>query len=180
MVCPRCIMAVKDILDKMNISYIEVRLGEVILSEPKINFDIKGLKQNLESIGFEIVEDKQVQYVERIKNIIIELIRNPEKNKNPYNYSHVLANQIGRDYHYLSKIFSEKEGITIEKFLIHQRVEYAKELLIYDEYNMSEIAHKLNYSSISHLSNQFKQVTGFSPTQFKRLQHKDRKTLDDI
>lgn len=180
MVCPRCIMAVKEILDRLGISYIEVRLGEVILSEPKNNVDLNALKKNLEEIGFELIEDKQLQYVEKIKSLIIELIRNPEGNKNPYNYSHYLANNIGRDYHYLSKIFSEKEGITIEKYLIHQRVEYVKELLIYDEYNLSEIANKLNFSSISHLSNQFKQITGFSPTQFKKMQDKDRRTLDEI
>jgi AraC-like DNA-binding protein len=138
------------------------------------------LKKELEAIGFELVENQQLKYVERMKSLIIDLVRNPEENKNPYNYSHYLAREIGKDYHYLSKIFSEKEGITVEKYLIHQRIEFVKELLIYDEYNLSEIADKLNYSSVSHLSNQFKQVTGFSPTQFKKLQDKDRRTLDDI
>jgi AraC-like DNA-binding protein len=173
-------MAVKAILDKLHISYIDVQLGEVFLSTPKSNIDMDELKKELEAIGFELVENQQLKYVERMKSLIIDLVRNPEENKNPYNYSHYLAREIGKDYHYLSKIFSEKEGITVEKYLIYQRIEFVKELLIYDEYNLSEIADKLNYSSVSHLSNQFKQVTGFSPTQFKKLQDKDRRTLDDI
>ena len=180
MVCPRCIMAVKDILNGLDIPYIEVRLGEVVLSEPKQGIDISSLKNELESIGFELIEDQQLKYVERIKSLIIDLVRNPESYDFPYNYSHFIADKIGKDYHYLSKIFSEKEGITLEKYIILQRIEYVKELLIYDEHNLSEIANMLAYSSISHLSNQFKQVTGFSPTQFKKLQHKDRKTLDDL
>jgi AraC-like DNA-binding protein len=180
MVCPRCIMAVKDILDKLNIEYIDVRLGEAIISQPKSSIDIQTLKNELEAIGFELIQDQQVQYVEKIKSLIIDLIRNPEENKNPYNYSRFISDQIGKDYHYLSKLFSEKEGITIEKYLILQRIEYVKELLIYNEYNLSEIADKLNYSSVSHLSNQFKQVTGFSPTEFKKMQDKDRRTLDEI
>ena len=180
MVCPRCIMAVKDILDKLSISYIDVKLGEVYLSQSKSNINTAELKNALEAIGFELIEDQQVKHVEQIKSLIIDLIRNPEENKNPYNYSHYLARQIGKDYHYLSKLFSEKEGITIEKYLIQQRIEYVKELLIYGEYNLSEIADQLNYSSVSHLSNQFKQLTGFSPSAFKKLQNKDRKTLDEI
>ena len=180
MVCPRCIMAVKGILDKLNISYIDVKLGEVILKESKTNIDLSLLQEELEAIGFELIQDQQVQYVEKIKSLIIDLVRHSEENKNPYNYSRFISDQIGKDYHYLSKLFSEKEGITIEKYLIFQRVEYVKELLIYDEYNLSEIADKLNYSSVSHLSNQFKQVTGFSPTEFKKLQNKERRTLDDI
>jgi AraC-like DNA-binding protein len=180
MVCPRCIMAVKEILDRLHISYIEVKLGEVILTQPKKNIDTGKLKQELEAIGFQLIEDQQVKYVERIKSLIIDLIRNPAENKNPYNYSHYISKEIGRDYHYLSKLFSEKEGITIEKYLITQRIEYVKELLIYDELNLSEIANSLNYSSVSHLSNQFKQITGLSPTAFKKLQDKERKTLDDL
>ncbi len=180
MVCPRCIMAVKDILNKLKIPYIEVRLGEVVISEPKHKIDMSSLKHGLEEIGFELIEDQQVKNVERIKSIVIDLVRNPENYDNPYNYSYYIADKMGRDYHYLSKMFSEKEGITLEKYIILQRIEYVKELLIYGEQNLSEISNMLNYSSISHLSNQFKQVTGFSPTQFKKSQHKDRKTLDEL
>jgi len=180
MVCPRCIMAVKDILNRHNVSYIDVRLGEVILSQPRLNLDLDAIKNDLEEIGFELIEDQQVKYVERIKSIIIDLIRNPGKYNSPYNYSHYISETIGKDYHYLSKIFSEKEGITLEKYIIMQRIEYVKELLIYDEHNLSEIANMLNYSSISHLSNQFKQVTGFSPSAFKKSQLSDRRSLDEI
>ncbi len=180
MVCPRCIMAVKDILDRLSISYIEVRLGEVILKQPQKEIDIPVLKKELENIGFELIEDQNVKYVEKIKSLIINHIRYPENYKTPYNFSYFIAEKTGKDYHYLSKLFSQKEGITIEKFIILQRVEYVKELLIYDEYNLSEIADKLNYSSISHLSNQFKQVTGFSPSAFKKLQKSERKPLDEL
>lgn len=178
MVCQRCIMAVQDILNKLNIPYIEVKLGEVVLKEPKENYDLKTLKTELHEIGFELIEDQQLQIVESIKNLIIALVRNPQENRNPYNFSTYLADKLGKNYHYLSNIFSEKEGITIEKYMILQRIEYAKELLIYDELNLSEIAIKLKYSNIAHLSNQFKQITGFSPTSFKKLQQKNRNPLD--
>lgn len=180
MVCPRCIMAVKDILGQLDIPFIDVRLGEVILKEPKENYDLVRLKEELHRVGFELIEDQQVQIVEKIKNIIIDLVRDPARHKSPYNFSNYLADKIGKNYHYLSNIFSEKEGITIEKYLILQRIEYVKELLIYDEYSLSEIAWKLSYSSVAHLSNQFKQVTGFTPTAFKKLQHKDRQSLDQL
>jgi len=173
-------MAVKDILGKLNINYIEVRLGEVVLSHPKDDVNMDALREELENLGFELIEDQQVRYIEQIKSLIIDLIRNPTKENKAYTYSHYIEREIGKDYHYLSKIFSEKEGITIEKHFILQRVEYAKELLIYDEYNLSEIADKLNYSSVSHLSNQFKQVTGFSPSAFKKNQLSGRKSLDDL
>lgn len=180
MVCPRCIMAVKDILENQDIPYIDVRLGEVILQHPREQYDLAGLRKELHDVGFELIEDQHVQIVERIKNIIIDWIRNPQNQKKTYNFSDFLAESIGKNYHHLSNVFSEKEGITIEKYMILQRIEYVKELLIYDEYSLSEIAWKLHYSSVAHLSNQFKQVTGFTPTAFKKLQHKDRKSLDQL
>ncbi len=180
MVCPRCIMAVQDILIKLEIPYIEVRLGEVILKEPKENYDLDPLQSELKKIGFELIEDKQLQLVESIKNLIIDLVRNPQESKNPYNFSIYLSDKLGKNYHYLSNIFSEKEGITIEKYMILQRIEYVKEMLIYDEFSLSEIAWKLNYSSVAHLSNQFKQITGFSPSAFKKLQHQNRNPLDQL
>jgi len=180
MVCPRCIMAVKDILEQQDIPYLDVRLGEVILKHPREEYNLDGLRKGLHDVGFELIEDQQVQVVERIKNIIIEWIRSPQHHKKMYNFSDYLAESIGKNYHYLSNVFSEKEGITIEKYMILQRIEYVKEMLIYNEYSLSEIAWKLNYSSVAHLSNQFKQVTGFSPTAFKKLQHKDRKSLDQL
>ncbi|MFP4620758.1 MAG: helix-turn-helix domain-containing protein [Bacteroidales bacterium] len=180
MVCPRCVMAVQNILDMLDFPYIEVRLGEVVLKEPKENYDLDTLKSELHKIGFELIEDSQLQMVERIKNLIIDLVRNPEDKKNPYNFSTYVADKVRKNYHHLSNVFSQKEGITIEKYMIRQRIEYAKELLIYDELSLSEIALKLNYSSVAHLSNQFKQITGFSPTAFKKLQHKGRRPLDRL
>ena len=180
MVCPRCIMAVKEILNRLQIDFIEVKLGEVFLTKPKEEYDLDRLKKELNSMGFELIEDQQVQFVEKIKATIIELIRYPADHKNPYNFSTYLARQLNKNYHYLSNLFSEKEGLTIEKYMILQKIEYVKELLIYDEYSLSEIAWKLSYSSVAHLSNQFKQVTGFSPTTFKKMQNKERKSLDQL
>ena len=180
MVCPRCIMAVESILQKLDIPYIEVRLGEATLSVPTEKIDRAQLKKELEAIGFELIENQQLRYVEQIKNIVLQFIRSPEIQQSQYTFSHYLSEQTGRDYQYLSKIFSEKEGITIERYIILQKIEYVKELLIYEEFNLSEIAMKLNYSSIAHLSNQFKQITGFAPTQFKKLQDKNRRPLDNI
>ncbi|MCF8335182.1 MAG: AraC family transcriptional regulator [Bacteroidales bacterium] len=180
MVCPRCVMAVQDILQMLNFPYIEVRLGEVVLKEPKEHYDLEALKAELHKIGFELIEDQHLQVVEGIKNIIIDLVRNPHEHPNLYNFSTYLADKLKKNYRYLSNVFSEKEGITIEKYMIRQRIEYAKELLIYDELTLSEIAWKLNYSSVAHLSNQFKQITGFSPTAFKKLQQRDRNTLDRL
>ena len=173
-------MAVQEILNKLDFPYIEVRLGEVILKEPKENYDLNTLQSKLKKVGFELIEDKQLQLVENIKNLIIDLVRNPQENKNPYNFSTYLSDKLGKNYHYLSNIFSEKESITIEKYMILQRIEYAKELLIYDELSLSEIAWRLNYSSVAHLSNQFKQITGFPPTAFKKLQHQNRNSLDQL
>lgn len=180
MVCPRCIMAVKDILNRLNIPYIDVKLGEAVLQRPREEFDLDALRAELQSLGFELIEDQQVQVVEKIKNIIIDWIRDPQNSKTPYNFSDYLAKSTGRNYHHLSNMFSAKEGITIEKYMILQRIEYVKELLIYNEYSLSEIAWKLKYSSVAHLSNQFKQVTGFSPTGFKKMQHKERRSLDQL
>lgn len=180
MVCPRCIMAVQDILIEHGIPYVEVKLGEILLKEFKDNLDLEALKQSLEELGFELIEDQQVQIVERIKLIIIDIVRNPENYHPTYNLSYILSDKLGRNYHYLSYLFSSKEGITIEKYMILQKIEFVKELLIYDELNLSEIAYKLHYSSIAHLSNQFKQVTGFSPTAFKKLQRQYRNPLDRL
>lgn len=180
MVCPRCVMAVQEILNKLEIPYIEVRLGEVVLKEPQKPDNLQTLRKELHDIGFELIEDQDLQVVEKIKNTIIDLVRNTRDKHNPYNFSDYLADRLNKNYHYLSNIFSEKEGITIEKYMILQKIEYVKEMLIYDELTLSEIAWKLKYSSVSHLSNQFKQVTGFSPTTFKKLQLKDRNPLDQI
>ena len=180
MVCPRCIMAVKDILARLKFDFIEVKLGEVFLAKPKEAYNLDQLKEELNKMGFELIQDQQVQFVEKIKATIIDLIRNPQNHKNPYNFSTYLSQHLGKNYHYLSNLFSEKEGITIEKYMILQKIEYVKELLVYDELSLSEIAWKLNYSSVAHLSNQFKQVTGFSPTNFKKMQNKERKSLDQL
>ena len=180
MVCPRCIMKVRQILESLQIPYIEVKLGEVILSESKENYDLDALQQELQKVGFSLIENQQVKLVEEIKHLVIDIIRNAEQYRQPYNVSAYLADRLNKNYRYLSYIFSVQENITIEKYIILQKIEYVKELLIYDELSLSEIADKLKYSSISHLSNQFKQVTGLSPSQFKNMQLKDRRSIDEI
>lgn len=179
MVCPRCIMAVRQILDKLEIPYLSVELGEAWLKQPLKDQQKAALRSELESIGFELLEDQRQQLVEQIKRSIIELVHQ-ENNELKINLSDFLAEQCHHDYSFLSKLFSEVCGITIEKYFIHQKIERVKELLAYNELSLSEIALLLNYSSTAHLSAQFKSVTGMTPTQFKQQESGMRKPLDQI
>lgn len=179
MVCPRCIMAVRQILDRLEIPYLSVKLGEVCLKQPLKDQQKITLQRELESIGFELLEDQRQQLVEQIKRSIIELVHQ-ENNELKVNLSDFLVEQCHRDYSFLSKLFPEVCGITIEKYFIHQKIERVKELLAYNELSLSEIALLLNYSSTAHLSAQFKSVTGMTPTQFKQQEGGMRKPLDQI
>jgi len=179
MVCPRCILAVKNILDKLNISYKEVNLGEIIMEEGEL-FNMEDLDVEFKAIGFEIIEDNKAKLVEKIKNSIVDLVQQYNTRDVKINYSEYISRKVGRDYTYLSNLFSETESITIEKFLIQQKIEKIKELLTYNEYTISEIAYQLHYSSVAHLSGQFKQVTGFTPSQFRKLKFHSRRGLDSI
>lgn len=179
MVCNRCIMAVQNELDRLGLTAENVGLGEVTLdSEPTAEEKTK-LEDALNRLGFELIDDKKSRIIEKIKNVIIELVHHQD-NDLKTNLSDVLSNNLHHDYSYLSKLFSEVEGTTIEKYFIAQKIEKVKELLVYDELSLSEIAYRLNYSSVAYLSNQFKKVTGLSPSHFKRIREDKRKPLDEV
>ena len=179
MVCNRCIKVVKDELEKLGLDVEDIKLGEVTVSSEK-TISKENVQTVLEENGFEILEDKSVKLIEKIKTLIISLVHHKSEGQTlSQNYSEIISREVGKDYHYLSQLFSAKEGITIEKFIIQQKIERVKELLIYDELSLSEIAYELNYSSVAYLSNQFKQITGMTPSQFKS-QKKGRKPLDMI
>ena len=179
MVCSRCIEAVEEEFRKAEVSVQSVHLGEVLLEKELDSQQKIIIKDRLAARGFELLEDKSSQLIEQIKKAIIGIIhqrdRHPEINNSTY-----LERQLGKDYKTLSQLFSSVEGITIERYMILQKVERAKELLIYDELNSSQIAYELGYSSVQHLSSQFKKVTGMSPTEFKKLRKPHRKSLDKL
>lgn len=180
MVCPRCIMAVKDALDQHNIKYSVVNLGEVFLDQELIHNQKKALKDTMEKLGFELLNDKKSQIIEKIKNTIVHMVHHQNEPEKIGKLTEQLPEILGQSYSSLSKFFSEVEGITIERYLILQKIEKAKELLVYEELNISEIAFKLNYSSSQHFSRQFKEITGLTPTIFLQNKGGLRKTLDKI
>lgn len=179
MVCRRCISSVRDTLTAMNIPYNAIHLGEVELVKPLEGYQRVSFSEKLQSLGFELLDDTESQLINAIKTYIVEMIHHGKHATNA-NISNALAQHLHKDYSTLSKLFSKVEGITIEKYILHQKVEKVKELLSYGEQSISEIAFEMNYSSSAHLSNQFKKVTGMTPTQFKKLKTNTRKALDHI
>lgn len=179
MVCARCEMAVETLLDEMNISVSSIKLGEVEISKILDDTEKKLLAEKLKSLGFELLDDKISKTIERIKNLIVNVVHH-QNEQLKVNLSHYLADDLKQDYSTLSNLFSETEGVTIEHYFIAQKIEKVKELLIYNELSLSEIAFQLNYSSVAHLSNQFKKTTGITPTQFKQLKEKKRKQIDEV
>lgn len=179
MVCNRCIIVVRQELDKLNIQYRDVALGEVEVGNELNKEQIEQFSSNLETLGFELLDDSKQQVIEKIKNAIIKWVHYNEGDKQ-YNFSAILSEKLHRDYSYLSNLFSEVEGITIEKYIINQKIEKVKELIIYDQLSLSEIAYKVGYSSVAHLSAQFKKVTGLTPSHFKQVGQNKRKPLDKI
>jgi AraC-like DNA-binding protein len=179
MVCDRCKTAVANALTNQHIPFQHIELGEVTLQGEPPKEKLAALKNNLEQLGFELIDDKKSKTIEKIKAEIIKAIHQP-KGKIKINFSSYLAEKIGKEYSSLSSLFSEVEGTTIEQYIIHQKIERAKELLVYNEFTLSEIADQLNYSSVAHLSNQFKKVTGLTPSHFKNLRHNTRKPLDKV
>jgi AraC-like DNA-binding protein len=169
MVSLRCKMLVKDELKKLGIAYENVDLGIVQLNEPISESDYIQLKANLAKSGLELLDDKKSILIERIKQVIIEMIHYADEMPQT-NYSDYISKKLNYDYTYLSNIFSETKGITIQQFIILHKIERVKELLLYDELNLTEISYKLNYSSIAHLSNQFKKMTGITPSSFKNME----------
>ena len=181
MVCNRCIKVVREELEKQDYKVEKIELGEVVITSDKQKFHVDKIKQSLEENGFELLDSRNANIIERVKILIIKLIHhNSTENLSDINIHDEIIKDAGLSYQYVSSLFSSMEGITIEKFIIHQKIEKVKELIVYDELTLSEIAYKLGYSSVQHLSNQFKKVTGLSPSYFKKLKSKKRKSLDKI
>jgi AraC-like DNA-binding protein len=179
MVSARCKMVVKEELKKLNLHFIVVDLGEVEIMETLSLGQREELKAGLFNSGLELMDDKRAVLIEKIKNAIIEMVHHTDE-PIKVNFSDYLSGKLNHDYTYLANLFSEIQGVTIEHFIINHKVERIKELIIYDELNISEIAWKMNYSSVAHLSNQFKKVTGLSPSHFKQLKNKRRSQIEDI
>ena len=179
MVCDRCIATVKKDLDDLGIGYSRIDLGTVELTGILEDTRKKQLDSILTEQGFELLEDKNSRLIESIKNEVLNLVRHPESRGN-VNYSQIISDKLLHDYNSLSSLFSSVEGITIEKYIILQKIEWVKELLFYDELNLNEIADKLDYSSVQHLSSQFKKVTGMTPTEYRKLGEKPRNPLDRL
>lgn len=179
MVCNRCIMVVRSQLEQLGLHPISVELGIVLLPDKVTDEVYHIMKETLEPFGFELIDDKKSQIIEQIKDAIIELVHYNNDDLR-VNLSDYLTSKFNRDYSYLSKLFSESTNITIEKYLIAQKIERAKELLVYGELSLNEIADKLNYSSAAYLSAQFKSVTGLTPSYFKKIKENKRKPLDEV
>lgn len=179
MVSNRCKLILKSELDHLGIEYNLLGLGEVELKEKPSALQQEELKTALLKWDFELMDDRKTILTERIKAVIIEMVH-LTKELPKTNYSDYISKKLLHDYTYLSNIFSEVENITIEHFIISHKIERAKEFLMYGEYNITEIAEMLNYSNVAHLSNQFKKVTGFTPTFFKAMKNKNRTSLEDI
>ncbi len=179
MVSLRCKMVVTEELNKMGIQHYGVELGYVDILQEISNEDRLLLGQNLQKSGLELLEDKKSILIEKIKNLIIEMIHYQEELPKT-NYSEYISEKLGYDYTYLANTFSEVKGITIQQYIILHKVERIKELLLYDELTLSEISYKLHYSSAAHLSNQFKKVTGLTPSFYKKLKRKRDENLENI
>lgn len=179
MVSIRCKMVVKAELDKLGVHYGAVDLGQVELQEDLSEAQRKQLKAALLKSGLGLMDDKKAILIEKIKNVIVEMIHYADELP-PIKNSDYLSEKLNYDYTYLANLFSETTGITIEHYIIAHKIERVKELLLYDELSLTEIAYKLNYSSVAHLSKQFKKVTGLTPTFFKQLKDKRRITLEDV
>jgi AraC-like DNA-binding protein len=179
MVSNRCKMAVKEVLKKMELHFMVVDLGEVEIMETLSLEQLEQLKVELLASGFELMDDKRAVLIEKIIGVISEMIHYSDDIPK-MNYSDYISEKLNHDYTYMSNVFSEVKGITIQQFIIAHKIEKVKELLFYDELNLTEIAYRLHYSSVAHLSNQFKKITGLSPTQFKQLKDKKRSPIDEI
>jgi AraC-like DNA-binding protein len=173
-------MAVKSALDSLGLHYGAVELGEVELKEDPTEVQFANLKKTLKISSLELMDDKKAMLIEKIKNVIVEMVHYSDEIPQ-VNFSDYLSEKLQHDYTYMAGLFSEVTGTTIEHFIIAHKIEKVKELLLYDELNLTEISYRLNYSSVAHLSNQFKKVTGLTPTYFKKLrQFKRRITLEDL
>jgi AraC family transcriptional regulator len=183
MVCNRCIMVVEQELERQGLHPEKVTLGEVTIKEESLTPEQESkLDTALINLGFERIDDRKARLIEAIKNKIIQLIHHTDKVDLKVNWSSILSEEMHYEYNYLSNLFSSVEGVTLEQYIIKQKIEKVKELLFYDELSLSEIADKLGYSSVAHLSGQFKKITGFTPSEMKKSRNIDqnRKPLDSI
>lgn len=180
MVCPRCIKMVRQVLEQQGLDVADVGLGKAMLNARPGAEQTAAIAKALEAEGFLLLDDKRHQLVEGIKNFVVETVHYGDLEELNENFSSLLAQRLQKDYHQLSKLFSEVENTTIEQYIIHQKIERVKELLMYGELTLSEISYKLGYSSVAHLSGQFKKVTGLTPSQFRQLKESVRKPLDKI
>jgi|SRR5690554_406952 len=179
MVSLRCKMMVKEELKKLGLHFVVVDLGEVEIIEDLTESQHDALKAALNNSGLELMDDKRAVLIEKIKNVIVEMVHYTDELPK-VNYSDYISEKLNYDYTYLSNLFSEVKGITIQQYIILHKIERVKELILYEELNLTEISYLLQYSSVAHLSNQFKKVTGLTPTQFKLLKNKRRNSIEDI
>lgn len=179
MVCSRCKMVVQAELENAGLQPLHVELGEIEIKEAPTTLQHTQLDAALKKLGFELIDDKKSRIIEKIKTLIVTLIHHSDQYIN-INLSHYLSASLNYEYGYLSNLFSEVEGITVEKYFIAQKIEKVKELLMYDELSLSEIAHRFNYSSVAYLSAQFKKTTGLTPTFFKSMKEHKRKNIEEL
>ena len=179
MVSLRCKMMVKEELKKLGLHFVVVDLGEVEIIEELTESQHDALKAALFNSGLELMDDKRAVLIEKIKNVIVEMVHYTDELPK-VNYSDYISEKLNYDYTYLSNLFSEVKGITIQQYIILHKIERVKELILYEELNLTEISYLLQYSSVAHLSNQFKKVTGLTPTQYKLLKNKRRNSIEDI
>jgi AraC family transcriptional regulator len=179
MVCDRCVIAVSQELEKLNLKAVRINLGEVQLTKSPTKKQISQLFERLNLLGFEVLDDKKQKQIERIKGLLIKKVQSGSIEEH-FSIIEFLSSALHKDYSYITRLFSEVEGITIEQYFILQKIEKVKEWLVYGEMNLSEISYRLGYSSVAHLSSQFKKVTGLTPSHFKKLGPSHRQALDKV
>ena len=180
MVCNRCIKVVDEEISKLGFEIKSIELGKVVLSRIPNDNEKEKIEASLLNNGFELIDDKKSKTIAEIKTIIIEHVHYDKEKNEHTNFSDFLAKKMGYDYSYLSNLFSSVEGTTIEKYIINQKIEKVKELLVYGELTLNEISYYMGYSSVQHLSNQFKKTTGLSPSHFKKIKENKRKPIDKV
>jgi AraC family transcriptional regulator len=183
MVCNRCVMVVEQEFEELGLHTEKVALGEVRLKETELSPEqLKSIDVALQSKGFERIDDRKSRIIETIKNKVIQIVHHKREQSRKLNWSTILSEELHLEYNYLSSLFSSVEGITLEQYIIHQKIERAKELLFYDELNLTQIADQLGYSSVAHLSAQFKKVTGMTPSELKKSRDSEalRRPLDSV
>lgn len=179
MVCQRCVLAVADIFDRLQLPYQQITLGEVVTGETLSKESIKAIEYELQKIGFELIETRTNKIVETIKRLVVQFLNETSPGQK-LKLSAYITNELPYDYSYLSDLFSSVEGRSIEQYFITQRIEKVKELIVYDQLSLSEIAFRTGFSSVHHLSAQFKKITGLTPSHFKSIRSEKRKSIDSI